>query len=87
MSKSKIQIGEYAIGGLITTEIFTRNSVDRVQITACDMETKQPIKSMICDLAHLEQAQIWLEDEITSFFYSEMIINQIKKQITDYGSI
>ena len=87
MSKNKIIIGEYAVGGLITTEIFTRNTVDRVQITACDMKTKQPIKSMICDLTHLEQAQFWLEDEITSFYYSEIVINEIKKQIKDYGSI
>ena len=82
----KFNIGEYAIGGLITTELFTRNSVERVQISAIDRETKQPIKSFICDINKLEHAQIWLEDHITSFYYSEIIIDSIKKEIKD-GSI
>ncbi len=79
-------IGEYAVGGLVTTELFTRNNVERVQITAKDMETKQPIKSFICDIDKLEDAEVWLEDQITSFYYSEIIINSIKKEIKD-GSI
>ena len=50
------------------------------------METKQPIKSFICDIDKLEDAEVWLEDQITSFYYTEIIINSIKKEIKD-GSI
>lgn len=72
--KHRMKIGEYALGGIIDIEID-----DNAQITiiARDLETKQPVLTGLFSFIQKHKLTMWLENEITSCYYAEKIINKI----------
>lgn len=71
MSKKQFKIGEYAIGGIITAEVFKDGSVE---LRALDYATKELVDMVVDErLPAIEFALL----DWTSFYYAEAIMDWI----------
>jgi len=68
------KIGEYALGGIVETEI-DQNA--RITIRCKDWNTKKIVLEKTFDFVDKSKLMFWLEDEVTSYYYTEKIMKSL----------
>ena len=72
--KKTFNIGESALGGIITAEVDN----DKVVIQCLDWATKEPVRTAIYSLdKNRGEMEYWLEVDITSFYFTDKIVKWI----------
>lgn len=76
MRQKTFKIGEYALGGIV----FVEFKKGYVRITAKDWNTKQEVasKDFFFNSSVYSDILMWLECEITTYYYADKITNWIK---------
>lgn len=72
--KKTFKIGEYAKGGIVKVEV---DNNAQITVTCCDFDTGQPILTGLFHFIQKSKLQFWLEDEVTTPYYADKIINSI----------
>ena len=74
MKKTTFKIGEYAVGGIVEVSI---DENARITIKCKNWDTKKVVLEK--DFAFVDKSKlaIWLEDEVTSYYYAEKIMKSI----------
>lgn len=74
MATKTFNIGEYAVGGRIVVTV----NAQEIKISAKDWDTKQVVEERTFPInADKFDVQLYLEDEITSSYYTEKIMDFI----------